>query len=150
MSERTRTALMWILGVAVLGAGIWMLVKDDDGLRVTDVWARSSPMVDGAAAAYMNIQGGAEDDALVSASVAADVAGKVELHETRMVDGKHSMQMVPAIDIPAGGSVALEPGGYHIMLMGLVEPLEPGDTFEMELVFESGATITVEVEVREG
>src|SRR5690554_7787576 len=88
MSERTRTALMWILGVAVLGAGIWMLVKDDDGLRVTDVWARSSPMVDGAAAAYMNIQGGAEDDALVSASVAADVAGKVELHETRMVDGR--------------------------------------------------------------
>lgn len=150
MSERTRTALMWILGVAVLGAGIWMLVKDDDGLKVTDVWARSSPMVDGAAAAYMNIQGGAEDDALVSASVAADVAGKVELHETRMVDGKHSMQMVPGIDIPAGGSVALEPGGYHIMLMGLVEPLEPGEIFDMDLVFESGATITVEVEVREG
>jgi copper(I)-binding protein len=64
--------------------------------------------------------------------------------------GSMTMQPVDAVELPAGETVALEPGGYHIMLLDLVEPLEVGDTIEVTLTFESGAEQTVTAEVREG
>ena len=64
--------------------------------------------------------------------------------------GNMTMQEVESIEFPAGETVVFEPGGYHVMLLGLVEPLEVGDTFDVTLLFESGAEQTVTVEVREG
>ena len=61
-----------------------------------------------------------------------------------------SMQEVTAVDVPAGGTVMLEPGGYHVMLMQLAEPLVTGATFEVTLSFENAGDMTVSVEVREG
>ena len=67
-------------------------------------------------------------------------------------DGMDSMTMQPIdkLELPAGEEVALEPGGYHIMLLDLVEPLVAGESIEVTLEFESGATQTVTAEVREG
>jgi copper(I)-binding protein len=59
------------------------------------------------------------------------------------------MQEVDSIAVPAGGTVALEPGGYHIMLLGLTEDLVVGDSIEVTLEFESGVTETVTAEVQE-
>lgn len=64
--------------------------------------------------------------------------------------GNMTMQEVDSIDLPAGEAVVFEPGGYHVMLLGLASPLEVGDTFDLTLMFESGASETVTVEVREG
>lgn len=64
--------------------------------------------------------------------------------------GNMTMQEVDSIDLPAGEAVVFEPGGYHVMLLGLANPLEVGDTFDLTLFFESGAEQTVSVEVREG
>jgi len=64
-------------------------------------------------------------------------------------NGMMSMQEVESVAIPAGETVALEPGGYHIMLLGLTEDLVVGDTVEVELSFESGASQRVTAEVRE-
>ena len=64
--------------------------------------------------------------------------------------GNMTMQEVDSIDLPAGEAVVFEPGGYHVMLLGLASPLEVGDTFDLTLLFESGASETVTVEVREG
>ena len=64
--------------------------------------------------------------------------------------GNMTMVEVDSIELPAGDTVVFEPGGYHVMLLGLVEPLEVGDTFELTLTFASGAEETVTVEVREG
>ncbi len=61
-----------------------------------------------------------------------------------------TMQPVDMIELPAGETVALEPGGYHIMLLDLVNPLEVGQSIEVTLTFESGATQTVTAEVKEG
>jgi len=61
-----------------------------------------------------------------------------------------SMQQVPSIVVPAGESVALEPGGFHIMLMQLAEPLETGSEFTVTLTFEKAGAIDVNVTVREG
>jgi copper(I)-binding protein len=137
----------------------------------SDAWARASAMSQDMGAMYMTIAGGAEDDALVTVTVPTDIAGRTELHETVMVDGGEStmemgestmemdgmdhgggemtMRQVPEIPVPAGGTVMLEPGGLHVMLMDLPGQLEAGTTFEATLTYASGAEQTIEVEVRE-
>ena len=137
-----------------------------------DAWARESAMMQSAGAVYLDLTAD-EGDALVSASVDPSVAPVVEIHETMEMghdddmadddsdmgddgdmsdDGGGMMQMVPVdrVDLPPGETVSLEPGGLHIMLLDLVDPLEIGQEFDVELEFESGAALTVTVEVREG
>ncbi len=89
---------------------------------------------------------GAEDDALVGAS--SPVAEEVGLHSTMMMDGSMRMMPVERVPLPAGGWMALSPGGYHIMLMGLQEKLEPGDVITVELRFQRAGTVTLQVPVR--
>jgi copper(I)-binding protein len=148
-----------------------------DSLEITDAWARQSPMGTSAGAVYLTITSPV-DDALIGASVPTSVAGTTEIHETVMADesstteamgdessttemmgdttettmaGSDSMTMRPvdAIELPAGEAVALEPGGYHIMLLDLVEPLKAGETVEVTLTFEEAGERTVTAEVRE-
>jgi copper(I)-binding protein len=89
---------------------------------------------------------GDSDDALVAA--ACDDAGMVQVHETvDNGDGGGTMRPVDRIVVPAGGSVKLEPGGYHVMLMGLKHELEAGDTVTITLTFESGTEITADFPV---
>lgn len=59
-----------------------------------------------------------------------------------------AMQPVAKIDIPAGGTVALEPGGYHLMLMELKEEPKVGSTVELTLTFEGAGDVVVKAEVR--
>lgn len=98
-------------------------------------------------AAYLEItNNGDEDDRLVS--ITTDAAGVVEVHEVKMQDSV--MQMTPLHDglpIPAGDTVALEPGGYHIMLIGLTESLIAGEDYEITLTFEKAGDVTVTVPI---
>ena len=64
--------------------------------------------------------------------------------------GMMMMQEVEAIELPAGESVALEPGGLHVMLIDIAQPLEIGQKFDLTLNFEKFGEKVVEVEVREG
>ncbi|MCU0259634.1 MAG: copper chaperone PCu(A)C [Ilumatobacteraceae bacterium] len=65
------------------------------------------------------------------------------------MDGAMVMQQIPFLELPADETVSLEPGGYHVMLLQLAEPLEVGDTFDATLVFESADPVVVSVEVRD-
>lgn len=101
--------------------------------------------------AFMLIENSTDTpERLISASVSADIATVVEIHETT-VDENDVMQMRPVegIDVPANGSVELKPGSYHIMLIDLQTALNPGDTVTLTLTFESGTTLTVDADVRE-
>ena len=71
--------------------------------------------------------------------------------DTTMAGGEGEMMMRPVafIELPAGVAVELKPGGYHIMLLNLVEPLEVGTSFELTLVFEHAGQITIDVPVLE-
>ena len=145
----------------------------DEGVSVEGAWARTSPMSAEAGAAYFQISSDA-DDVLIGASVDASVAGKVEIHETRMMEMEEMeemdgdamddegdagamegmgdvMQMVEVgrIALPAGETVSLEPGGLHLMLLDLPDALEMGETFDITLDFESGSSEIVNVEVRD-
>lgn len=94
------------------------------------------------AALYMTLTGGDKADRLVGASTA--FAGSVELHETvTNDDGTTGMRMMEGLDLAAGGTLTLEPGGNHLMLVD-AERLEIGDMIEVTLRFEqTGAMVVI-------
>ena len=130
------------------------------GITVSDVWARESAMSSGNGAVYLTIENTTGVvDKLLSVSVPNSFAQTAQIHETVMGDstsmttlagaaGMMSMKQVSSVTIPAGGSVTFEPGGYHVMLMGLSAPLEVGGTFEVNLGFMNAGTIKVTATVR--
>lgn len=82
------------------------------------------------------------DDRLVSAAV--DFAGRVEIHEMIMDGDVMKMRKREGgIEVPAGGMAMLQPGGLHIMLMGLTETMVPGEMRDITLTFQSGHTVTL-------
>jgi copper(I)-binding protein len=101
------------------------------------------------AAGYMTITNpGGVADALVA--VSSPIAMSCEIHETSMdSSGMAGMHPIDRLEIPAGGTVTLEPGGYHLMLMD-TQAMTVGGTVELRLEFEKAGTVVVEVEVREG
>jgi len=118
-----------------------------DALRIADAYVRSSGSAAQAAAAFMTLQNtGAASDRLLSASTA--IAGTVELHTVVKEGDVMRMRAVPAIDVPAGQTVTLQPGGLHVMLMDLRRPLAPGDSIELTLAFEKAGRRTVTIPVR--
>jgi Uncharacterized protein conserved in bacteria len=115
-------------------------------VTVTQPWARSTPAPGGAGAAFMTISNaGATADKLVKAT--SPVAGAAELHTHLMDGGVMRMRAVPAIEIPAGGSASLAPGGLHVMLINLNAPLTEGTSFPLSLTFEKAGEVTVTVPV---
>lgn len=154
-----------LLGGLLLAGALLALAacggKPAEGITVQDAWVRPAPMVGGNGAAYMVItNGGAEDDALLG--VSADFADRTEVHETFTtsaddtgedmgdMEGGEMMGMRPveSIAVPAGGSVTLEPGGYHVMLFGVQQVFDEGDTVTLTLTFQNAGQITVEAPVR--
>jgi copper(I)-binding protein len=88
---------------------------------------------------------GPSADRLVAATSAR--AGSIELHTMRMEGDVMRMRQVDAIEVPAGASVELKPGGLHLMFIGLKAPLRHGDTFPMTLRFEKAGEVVVTVNV---
>jgi len=116
-------------------------------IKIMEPFARAS-IPNGAVYMHLVNEGGTADRLV---TIETDVAEAAELHETRM-DENDIMRMGPvdAVDVPARGSAVLEPGGMHIMLMGLQKELATGDTFELMLNFEQSGPQTIEVEVTDG
>lgn len=120
-------------------------------IAISNPWARPSPMMAEMGAVYMVIvNNGNEADALVE--VTSSIAKTVEIHQTVQEGDVMKMQPVPGqrLEIPAHGTVELKPGGYHIMLIGLEHPLQPGENITLTLRFEQSGEMTIEVPVREG
>lgn len=115
-------------------------------LHISAPWARASVVQTGAA--YVTIENrGSADDRLLS--VETEVAGAPQLHEHAMQDGVMRMRQVEGgIPIPAGETVVLEPGGYHMMLMGLNRHLVEGESFKITLRFERAGAVELSVPVR--
>jgi len=80
-------------------------------------------------------------------SVTSAVAGSVQMHSMAMDGDVMKMRQVDAIELPAGRTVELKPGAWHLMLVGLKAPLKSGDTFPMTLRFEKAGEVVVTVNV---
>lgn len=141
MRIRTLAAAAALATLPALGA-----LAQSPAIEVSAPWARPSAGDGKMSAAYLTIHNrGADTDRLVSA--AAPVAKAVELH-TVVKDGDvMRMRPVAAIEIAAGAMQKLQPGGYHIMLIGLTAPLKAGDRFPLDLTFEKAGHRIVEVTV---
>jgi hypothetical protein len=115
-------------------------------IRIAAPWARATAGMATVGAAYMTLDNtGATADRLIEAS--SPVAAKTEIH-THIIEGDiMRMRAVDGVDLPPGETVEFQPGGLHIMLIGLKAPLQTGERFPLTLNFaEAGATM-VEVEV---
>lgn len=116
-----------------------------DEIAVHDAWARASAGSAATGAAYLTLVGGAAADQVVG--VTTQVAATAEVHESFTDGGIMKMRPAPVLAIPAGQTVTLAPGGYHVMLMGLKQPLTAGQSFPLTVSFAHAAPVTVEVKV---
>ena len=115
--------------------------RGESGISVKDPWVRQNPPGTSVTAAYMVIENPAGADELLEVICGCSAEGS--LHVIEMKEGSDSMVMkeVPSIAVPPGASVALSPGGSHVMLMGLSGDM--GESVVLELRFRSGARISV-------
>jgi len=139
----------WFIGVFLLALTL-AGCGDSGALTVTDAWSRSLPATADTGAVYFTITNhSGQDDALTGVSV--PVAKMAELHRSTMTGDVMKMAPVPngVVDIPNGETVKFEPGGLHVMLMGLTAPLTAGESFAATLHFRNAGDIAVTVSVQE-
>ncbi|HEY4192948.1 MAG TPA: copper chaperone PCu(A)C [Mesorhizobium sp.] len=122
------------------------------GFKVGDIeiehpWSRESPMGAHVAGGYLTITNkGASADRLIS--ITSDISAKAELHQMAVSDGVMTMREVPGgLEVPAGGSVAFDTGGYHLMFVDLKRQPKKGEHFAATLTFEKAGPVTVEFAV---
>jgi copper(I)-binding protein len=137
---RSATVLAFFLAASAAAAA---------DVKVENAWARAPAPGQKVASAYAELTS-PSNAALLGA--ASPVAERVELHTMTMDGGVMRMRAVPRVELPAGTTVKLAPGGLHLMLFGLKQPLHGGDKVPLELSVQSAgsapATLKVEAEVR--
>lgn len=136
--------LILLLGVVY---GAVATAAGHGAIMAGEAWSRATPPGVQVGAAYLQLSNhGAEADRLLSAT--SPVAARVEIHESRMDQGVMRMRQRAAVDLPAGQTVQLAPGGLHLMLLELHQPLAAGSQFPLQLQFERTGSITLQVPVR--
>ncbi len=114
-------------------------------VTVTDAWVRGTVSGQKATGAFMQLKSAA-DTTLVGAS--SPVAKIVEIHEMKMDGGTMKMRAIDKLALPAGEPVELKPGGYHVMLMDLAQPLKEGETVPVTLTFQDKGGRQTSVDVK--
>ena len=118
-------------------------------IQASQAWSRFTAPSVPTGVVFMQLNNtGAQADALVS--VSSPVAKKAEIHNHINDKGVMRMRQVAKIDVPVGKSVTLQPGGFHVMLMGLKQPLKLNDTFPVTLKYQSGRTQKITATVNNG
>jgi copper(I)-binding protein len=117
-------------------------------LTITDLWTRATPPNAPTAGGFLTIaNAGPDADWLVSAS--SPLAGKAEIHEMSVKDGVMTMRpLAGGVEIPAGATVTLAPGGLHIMFTDLKEPFVEGGKAPVTLTFEKAGTVETFLHVK--
>ncbi len=115
-------------------------------MKIEHVWSRAVPPTPPTGAVYFKLHSQAtEADRLIGARTPR--AEKAELHTHVHQDEVMRMEQVEAVDIPANGHVEFKPGGNHVMLFGVTEPLVAGEHFPITLEFEKAGEITLDVTI---
>lgn len=119
------------------------LAEQAGDLHIDHAYARATMPGQTSGGAYLTIENkGRDADKLISASSPA--AKSVEIHTMSMDGNVMKMRQVPNIDIKPGAKVTMKPGdGYHIMLIGLTQPLKAGDKIPLTLTFEKSGKAEV-------
>jgi copper(I)-binding protein len=141
-----RAAIRLLLGIVLVGFASNAFAHEVTlgALHIDHPWSRATPKGTSVGAGYLVIENrGATADRLIS--VSSTVSERAEIHEMAVTDGV--MRMRPparGVEIAPGMTAKIEPGGLHIMFLGLKRPLEKGERFKATLVFEKAGPIEVE------
>jgi copper(I)-binding protein len=144
-----RFALFPVVAVALCAATPTAFAAES-AMRVTGAWSRPVPLGLPTGVVYLTVANlGHEGDRLIGAET--PVAARMTLHRSSMAKGMMSMAPVPGgAEIPPGGVLKIEPGGYHFMLEGLKRGLQPGARFPATLIFAHAGPLKIEVQVQAG
>lgn len=140
-----------LLIIALLAVALSGPIAARDGARAADIsirnaWAAATPPKATVGHGYMTIvNSSAEPDHLLAAT--ADVSRTAEIDGLRRADSSPHMAQLLNLDVPAGGSIELQPGSYHVLLRNLKIPLTPGQTFKGTLTFARSGVISIEYKV---
>lgn len=141
----------FLIGTALVAPPLWAETPSPSGLAMVQVgelqlsgaFTRATLPRAPVGGAFLTIHNpGTVDDRLIAAT--APVGREVQIHEMAHQGGVMTMRDLPeGLPIPAGSTVTLAPGGYHLMLMGLTEPLVEGETLDITLRFEQAGEVTL-------
>ena len=127
---------------------LWPHNHEKGEIEIRHPWSRATPPGAKVGVAYMEIRNsGAQPDRLVA--ISTRVAQRVEMHITEREGEVMKMRQVRSFEIPARERYALRPGGAHLMLVDLAQPLKKGERFAMTLRFERAGEVPIELEVQE-
>ena len=137
--------LAFAASLLLAGAAVAQTAAPQGQIQIKDAWARATPGKAENGAAYLTIVSPGADRLV---SLSTPVAKKAQLHTMTTEGGVMKMRPLAGLDVPADQPVTLKPGGAHIMLMGLKQPLKPGESFPLTLSFEKAGKrdVTVAVE----
>ncbi|MBF0137538.1 MAG: copper chaperone PCu(A)C [Magnetococcus sp. DMHC-1] len=126
-------------------------ISGESGLAVQGAWVREAPPSMQITAAYMILRN-TSDQPMTLVGVTTPDFSKVEIHETVHENDQARMQAMKELLIPAQGRIALQPNGYHLMLINPKRnaPLRPGDSVNLILTFKDGKTLPVTATVQKG
>ncbi len=132
--------------ILVLGGQAYAQTSGQNTIVVERPWARATPTGAKTGAAYATlINNGSSSDSLLSATT--PVADKVQFHSTSEENGVSRMREMDTVEVAPGARVTFSPGGMHIMVVGLKQPLKEGQTFPLTLTFEKAGKVDVTVPV---
>ena len=114
-------------------------------VEVSDAWVRATGQGQKATGVFMNLTA---QKATRLVGVKADLTASAEVHEMKMEKDVMKMQAVKALDLPAGQTVALKPGSYHVMLTDLKAPVAEDSQVVLTLLFEDAAGVKTQKEVK--
>jgi len=131
--------------LALVASAWWTPIAWAQPVAVADAWARATVTGQKASGVFMKLTA-TQATRLVGAS--SPVAGVVEVHEMKMEKDVMKMAAISGLDLPAGKTVELKPGGYHVMLMDLKAPLLKDGTLPLTLMFKDAKGVMTPLEVK--
>jgi copper(I)-binding protein len=147
--KHTSRALRALCVLAALAAPAAFAQSPTAGVKVENAWARATAPGQKTGSVYVDLTS-ASNAALVAAG--SPLAARAELHSMSTEGGVMRMRALPRVELPAGRTVKLAPGGMHVMLVDLKQPLKPGDKVPLTLSVQSSGTslttLKIEAEVR--
>ncbi len=132
--------------ILLLGGQAYAQTSGQNTIVVERPWARATPAGAKTGAAYVTlVNHGNASDSLLSATT--PVAEKVQFHSMSEENGVSHMREMQAVEVAPGAKVTFSPGGMHIMVVGLKQPLKEGQTFPLTLTFEKAGNVDVTVPI---
>jgi len=136
----------WVYSRLLLALGLGALVAVARAeVSATQAWVRGTVAAQKSTGAFVTLR--STEEATV-VGVSSPLAQTVEIHASTMSGGVMHMQAIEALALPAGKTVALAPGGYHVMLIGLRKPLQEGDVVPIDFIIENRHGKRSQIEVR--